>query len=79
MGSHIDAAGWREWLPGKTYSIETATYSELGSTGPAAQQALRDPHTHFLTPEQARQYDPAVFLNGDDHWNPVAQEIPPLP
>jgi polygalacturonase len=79
MGAHIAQAGWREWLPGRTNSIETSTYSEFGSTGPGSQPSMRDPHTHFITPEQASQYEPSNFLRGEDNWNPVTQEIPPLP
>jgi polygalacturonase len=71
MGSHIDPAGWREWHPGETHSIETAFYAEYGSTGPGAHPGERDPHTHFLTPEQATQYEPSVFLRGKDNWNPA--------
>jgi polygalacturonase len=78
MGSHIQPAGWREWLPGQTHSIETATYSEYGSTGPGAHPGERDPHTKLLTPEEAARYVPDVFLRGDDNWNPTTQEIPPL-
>ena len=79
MDGHIDPAGWREWLPGKTNSIETSTYSESGSTGPGWQPTKRDPHTHILTPEQSRQYEPSIFLLGDDNWNPVTQRVPSLP
>ena len=78
MGSHIEAAGWREWLPG-THSIETATYSEFGSMGPGATMKLRDPHTHLLTGADAARYSPEIFLRGDDNWNPVTQVIPALP
>src|SRR5262249_25952330 len=31
MGSHIEPAGWREWHPGETKSIETAFYGEYQS------------------------------------------------
>ena len=78
MGGHIQPAGWREWLPGQTHSIETATYSEYGSTGPGAHPGERDPHTKFLTADEAAQFAPEVYLRGDDHWNPTKQEIPPL-
>ena len=78
MGNHIQPAGWREWLPGQTHSMETATYSEYGSTGPGAHPGERDPHTKFLTPDDAARYAPEVFLRGDDNWNPTTQEIPPL-
>ena len=71
MGAHIDPAGWREWHPGETHSIETVFYAEYNSTGPGAQRDQRDPHTHFLSDEQARQYEPAVFLRGSDNWNPT--------
>jgi polygalacturonase len=73
MGERIDPAGWREWHPGETHSIETAFYAEYNSTGPGAQHDQRDPHTHFLSPEQARQFEPSVFLRGSDNWDP-AQE-----
>ena len=74
MGEHIDPAGWREWHPGETHSIETVFYAEFNSTGPGARQAQRDTHTHLLTPEQATQYEPSVFLRGSDHWDPVKTE-----
>ena len=80
MGPHIDPAGWREWHPGETHSLDTAYYAEFDSTGPGAgkdaNKTARDPHTHFLTPEEAAQYDPAIFLAGSDHWNPAATSIP---
>ncbi|MGD0735007.1 MAG: pectinesterase family protein [Terracidiphilus sp.] len=71
MDDKIDPAGWREWHPGETHSIETVFYAEFGSTGPGAHPGERDPHTHFLTPEQAKQYAPAIFLGGSDHWDPL--------
>jgi polygalacturonase len=76
MGSHIVPAGWREWHPNETHSIETAFYAEYNSTGPGAQQGQRDPHTHLLTPEQARQFEPLVFLRGSDDWDPVHFKTP---
>jgi polygalacturonase len=71
MGDKIDPAGWREWHPGETHSLDTAYYAEFDSTGPGAHAKERDPHTHFLTPEEARQYEPAVFLRGADGWDPT--------
>jgi len=71
MGSHIDPAGWREWHPGETHSIDTVFYAEYNSTGPGALPDKRDSHTHFLTPEQAKQYSPSVFLRGADNWDPT--------
>jgi len=71
MDDKIDPAGWREWHPGETHSIETAFYAEYGSTGPGAHPGERDPHVHFLTPEQAGQYAPSIFLRGSDGWDPL--------
>ena len=74
MGGHIAADGWREWHPGETHSLDTAYFAEYASTGAGAHSGERDPHTHFLTPEQARKFEPEVFLRGSDNWNPL---IPP--
>ena len=71
MGVRIDPAGWREWHPGETHSIETAFYAEYNSTGPGAHHDQRDPHTHFLSPEQVRPYEPSAFLRGSDNWDPA--------
>ena len=71
MGEHIDPAGWREWHPGETHSIETAFYAEFNSTGPGARLDQRDTHSHLLTAEQAAQFAPSVFLRGSDHWDPL--------
>jgi polygalacturonase len=71
MGAHIDSAGFREWHPGETHSLETVTYAEFGSTGPGAHIGQRDSHVKQLTAEQAKQFDPAVFLRGSDNWNPL--------
>ncbi len=72
MGAHIDPAGFREWHPGETHSLETVFYAEFGSTGPGAHPGQRDPHVKQLTPEQAREFDLATFLLGIDRWNPLA-------
>jgi len=70
MDGKIDPAGWREWHPGETHSLDTAYYAEFNSTGPGAHHDQRDPHTRFLTPGQAKQYEPEVYLRGNDNWNP---------
>jgi pectin methylesterase-like acyl-CoA thioesterase len=77
MDDKIDPAGWREWHPGDTHSLDTAYYAEFDSTGPGAHHDQRDPHTHFLTPEQAAQYEPKVFLRGADNWDPTKLPAPP--
>jgi len=77
MDDKIDPAGWREWHPGETHSLDTAYYAEFDSTGPGAHHDQRDPHTHFLTPEQAAQYEPKIFLRGSDNWDPTKLPAPP--
>jgi pectin methylesterase-like acyl-CoA thioesterase len=67
MGDHILPAGWREWHPGETHSIETAYYAEYNSTGPGANPKDRDPHTKQLTGEEAKKYDIGQFFGG---WEP---------
>jgi len=76
MGNHIQPAGWREWHPGETHSLETAFYAEFNSTGPGANHDQRESHTHFLTPEQAKQFEPPVFLRGSDNWDPASLARP---
>jgi pectin methylesterase-like acyl-CoA thioesterase len=71
MGSHIQPAGWREWHPGETRSIETAFYAEHNSSGPGARPNERDPHTKMLTPEEAARYETRRFLAGPDRWDPT--------
>jgi len=72
MGAHIDPVGWREWHPGDTHSLDTSFYAEFDSTGPGGAKEGRDPHTHFLTAEEAKKYAPDVWLAGSDGWNPTA-------
>lgn len=72
MGAHIAPAGWREWHPGETHSLDTAFYGEFGSTGPGAHAKERDPRAHMLTAEQAKEYMPQIFLRGADGWDPTA-------
>jgi polygalacturonase len=69
MGAHIVPAGWREWHPGETHSIETVYYAEYNSTGPGANSGERDPHTRILTAAEAAQYETKTFQNG---WEPEA-------
>jgi polygalacturonase len=74
MGGKIDPAGWSEWHAEVSRTLDTSYYAEFNSTGPGAHHAERDKHTHFLTPDEAKQYEPAVFLRGADNWNPL--ELP---
>lgn len=77
MGDQINPAGWREWHPGETHSLDTAFYAEYNSTGPGAHPGEREPRAHALTAAQAAQYDPRVFLRGTDDWNPLVLPQPP--
>ena len=71
MGAHIEPAGWREWHPGETHSIETAFYAEYNSSGPGAHPNERDPHTKHLTAEEAARYETRRYLAGADAWDPA--------
>lgn len=68
----IDPAGWSEWHPGETHSLETATYAEFESTGPGANLKGRDSHSKQLTPAEAARYALRTFLAGSDGWDPEA-------
>ncbi|MGA2327610.1 MAG: pectinesterase family protein [Bryobacteraceae bacterium] len=57
MGPHIQPAGWREWHPGETHSIETAFYAEYNSSGPGADPKQRDPHTKQLSAAEAARFE----------------------
>jgi polygalacturonase len=72
MGAYIDPAGWREWSPGKTHSLDTAYYAEFDSRGPGGSPKARDPHTHLMNAQQAEPFEPMRFLAGADNWNPRA-------
>jgi polygalacturonase len=71
MGDHVEPAGWREWHPGETHSIETAFYAEYNSSGPGSHTAERDAHTKKLTAAEAVRYDTKQFLAGSDAWRPA--------
>jgi pectin methylesterase-like acyl-CoA thioesterase len=71
MGDQIDPAGWREWHPGETHSLETAYYAEYNSSGPGGSRAGRDPHAKFLTATGAKQFETRQFLSSPDGWDPT--------
>jgi hypothetical protein len=71
MGAHIAPAGWREWHPGETHSIETSFYAEYNSSGPGAHLDERDAHVRKLTAGEAARYEPDRFLAGSDGWTPA--------
>ncbi len=71
MGDHVERAGWREWHPGETKRLETASFAEWGSWGPGAAAERRDPHARTLTAEEAARFALRAFLAGTDGWNPA--------
>ena len=71
LPADLNPAGWNNW--GNPAMESTAWYADSGSTGPGATIATRAPWSHQLTPAQAKQFLPAAFLNGPDHWNPIAE------
>jgi len=66
----LDPAGWREWHPGETHSLDTATYAEFHSSGPGADISQRDPHSRQLSATEAERYALRQFLAGSDGWAP---------
>jgi pectin methylesterase-like acyl-CoA thioesterase len=67
----IEPAGWREWHPGETHSLETAFYAEFRSTGPGSAVKQRDSHSRQLSSEDVRMYSMQEFLSRPDGWNPA--------
>jgi len=66
----LDPAGWREWTPGKTDTLSTATFAEYASAGSGASPTTREPRTKQLTAEQAKAWERKIFLAGADGWKP---------
>ncbi|MGA2350953.1 MAG: pectinesterase family protein [Terracidiphilus sp.] len=69
--SDVTAQGWNSW--NKTPGTPQAYYAEYKSSGPGANASARVPWSHQLDARQAKQFQPAVFLAGADHWNPEAE------
>jgi pectin methylesterase-like acyl-CoA thioesterase len=69
MGDFIDPAGWPEWHPGETHSLETAFYAEYQSSGPGARTENREPLSHQLTASQIAPWSTVTFFQG---WDPSA-------
>jgi polygalacturonase len=70
LDAKVAPEGWREWHPGQTDRLITATYAEYESTGPGAQPGLRESHSRQLTEAEAAKYRACAFLAGADGWNP---------
>jgi polygalacturonase len=70
LDKKVAPEGWREWHPGETDRLATATYAEYQSRGPGSQPQLREHHSRQLTDDEAREYEPCAYLAGTDGWNP---------
>jgi pectinesterase len=71
LPSTVAPQGWNNW--GKTSNEQTAYYAEFENFGPGAATAARPSWIHLLTSGQVKQFEPANFLRGKDHWDPIAQ------
>ena len=71
LPADLNPAGWNNW--NNPANEKTAYYAESHSTGPGANPSARVPWSHQLTPAETKQYLPASFLGGADHWNPEAE------
>ena len=71
LSADVTPQGWNAW--GNAPGTPLAFYAEFNSTGPGANPSARVPWSHQLTAQQARQFQPKVFLAGKDHWNPEAE------
>ena len=71
LPADLNPEGWDHW--GKVSNESTAFYAESGSKGPGASPSTRVKWAHTLTPRQTRQFLPAAFLAGKDHWNAEAE------
>jgi pectinesterase len=66
----LDPAGWREWTPGKTDTLNTATFAEFASTGQGASPETREPRSRQLTAADAKAWSRDRVLAGADAWRP---------
>ena len=71
LPANTDPAGWND--RGVPANQKTAWYAEFANTGPGASLSQRAPWAHQLTATEAKQFLPATFLAGSDHWNPIAE------
>jgi pectinesterase len=71
LPAEVNPLGWDHW--GNPANEKTAWYAESENTGPGAGTSKRVPWAHQITPEEAKQFYPAVFLRGSDNWNPEAE------
>lgn len=68
--ARLAPAGWREWHPGRTTTLDTAYFAEFASTGPGGDVSAREPRARQLTAAQAARWAKGPFLAGPDGWRP---------
>ncbi|MGF7150053.1 pectin methylesterase-like acyl-CoA thioesterase [Sphingomonas zeicaulis] len=68
MDAAVDPAGWREWYPDRSKTLDTAYYAEYRSTGPGASPATRDRRSHQFTEAEAAGWTLEAFFKGDVGW-----------
>jgi len=71
LSADVDPAGWRLW--NNRNDENKAYYAEYRSSGPGARVSDRVAWSHQLTPAQAAQFEPKIFLAGQDHWDAPAE------
>ena len=71
LPADLSPEGWSVWTPKDAYPPK-AFYAEFHNTGPGADPSHRAAWSHHLTAAEAKAYEPANFLRGSDHWNPLA-------
>jgi pectin methylesterase-like acyl-CoA thioesterase len=60
--------GWREWHPGETDRLKTASYSEYRSTGPGASPNTRESYARQLTDEETKHWSLRSFFGDNLDW-----------
>jgi len=68
MDAPVMREGWREWTPGTTHRLLTATYAEYRSVGAGANPATRESYSHQLTADEARAWRLSAFFGGVTDW-----------
>ncbi len=72
MGAEIAPAGWLEWEHDGKPSLPTTFLSDYRSRGPGAVKGReRNSRAVTLSVREAAEYQPKVFLKGDDNWDPT--------
>ncbi len=72
LPAQLSPEGWAAWNA-NTPDVKTPFYAEFDNSGPGTAASSRVPWSHQLKAQEARRFEPEIFLSGDDHWNPVAE------